>query len=151
MKPEEYEILDLIPHRPPMVMIDRLTHSGKKSARGSLFIRESNVFCNEGHLQEAGLIEFITQTAAANYGYFQLSSREEVRRGFISVIKNLEIHSLPAINTEIQSEIIVENEVLGHTIITGRVLQNNSVIAEGEMRFLIDAPDLLTTSRRFSC
>lgn len=142
MKPDEYEILDLIPHRPPMVMIDQLIHSGKKSARGRLLIRESNVFCHEGYLQEAGLIEFITQTAAANYGYFKLSAQEEVIRGFISVIKNLEIHSLPAINSEIHSEIRVENEVLGHTIITGKILQNSLVIAQGEMRFIMETPDI---------
>jgi predicted hotdog family 3-hydroxylacyl-ACP dehydratase len=134
MKPEEYEILDLIPQRPPMVMIDQLTHSGEKLARGRLLIRESNVFCHEGHLQEAGLIEFITQTAAAYEGYLRLSSQTEVKRGFIAVIKNLVIHSLPVINTEIQSEIIIENELLGYTIITGSIIQNNSVIAKGELR-----------------
>ena len=142
MKPEEYEILDLISHRPPMVMIDQLTHSGEKLARGRLFIKESNVFCYEGHLQEAGLIEFITQTAAAYEGYLQLSAQKEVKPGFIGVIKNLVIHSLPVINTEIQSEIIVENELLGYTIITGRIFQNNSVIAEGEMRFLMETQDV---------
>jgi predicted hotdog family 3-hydroxylacyl-ACP dehydratase len=142
MKPEEYEILDLIPQRPPMVMIDQLTHSGKKSARGRLFIKESNVFCHEGHLQETGMIEFITQTAAAYEGYLEMSAQKEVKPGYISVIKNLVIHSLPVINTEIMSEIIVENELLGYTIITGRILQNNSVIAEGEMRFLIVTPDI---------
>jgi predicted hotdog family 3-hydroxylacyl-ACP dehydratase len=142
IKPDEYDIPDLIPQRQPMIMIDQLTHSGEKSAGGRLFIKESNVFCHEGHLQEAGLIEFITQTAAAFDGYLRLSAHKELIPGFISVIKNLEIHSLPAINTEIQSEIKVENELLGHTIITGRVLQNNSVIAKGEMRFLMETPDI---------
>lgn len=138
MKPEEYEILDLIPQRPPMVMIDQLTHSGEKSARGRLFIKESNVFCHEDHLQEAGLIEFIAQTAAAYAGYLQLSSQKEVKPGYIGEIKNLIIHSLPVINTEIQSEITVENELMGYTIITGRILQNDSVIAEGEIRTLME-------------
>ena len=142
MKPEEYEILDLIPHRPPMVMIDQLTYSGEKLARGRLFIKVSNVFCHNGQLQEAGLIEFITQTAAAYHGFLQLSAKKRVRHGFISVIKNLVIHSLPLINTEIQSEIIVENELLGHIFITGRILQDNSVIAKGEMRFLMEIPDI---------
>jgi predicted hotdog family 3-hydroxylacyl-ACP dehydratase len=142
MKPEEYEILDLISHRPPLVMIDRLTHIGEKSARGRFFIKESNLFCHEGYLQESGLIEFITQTAAAYEGYHKLSAQKEVKIGLISAIKNFVIHYLPLINTEIQSEIIVENELLGYTIITGRVTQNNSVIAEGEMRFLMEAPDI---------
>jgi predicted hotdog family 3-hydroxylacyl-ACP dehydratase len=140
MSPEEYEILDLILLRPPMVMIDQLTFSGEKSAKGRLFIKESNIFCIGGQLQEAGLIEFISQTAAAHAGYLQHSLQKEIKPGFISVIKNLIIHSLPVINTEIQSEIIVENELLGYTIITGRILQNNLIIAEGEIRFLTETP-----------
>jgi len=31
---------------------------------------------------------------------------------------------------------------LGYTIITGRIIQNNSVIAEGEIRTLMGTPDL---------
>ena len=73
---------------------------------------------------------------------FNCALTGKYNQGFLSVIKDLEIHSLPEINTEIRSEIIVENEVLGYTIITGRVLQNNSVIAKGEMRFLMDTPDI---------
>jgi predicted hotdog family 3-hydroxylacyl-ACP dehydratase len=140
MKPEEYEILDLIPQRPPMVLIDKLIGAGEKSAAGLLFIRESNVFCENGFLQEGGLMEFIAQTAAAWEGYRQLSLQAEVKTGFIGAIKNLSIYSLPEMNTEIQSEIIVDSELLGYTIITGKIFQNNIVVAECEMRILVGTP-----------
>jgi predicted hotdog family 3-hydroxylacyl-ACP dehydratase len=139
MKPEEYSILDLIPQRPPFVMVDQLTGCSEKSARGSLLIRESNVLCHNGHLQESGLIECIAQTAAAYTGYQQLSARKEVAQGYIGAIKNLVIHSLPVVNTKIESEIIVENELLGYTIVTGRIYQNNVILAECEMRILQEA------------
>jgi predicted hotdog family 3-hydroxylacyl-ACP dehydratase len=138
MKPEEYSILDLIPQRPPFVMVDQLTGCSEKSASGRLFIRESNVLCHNGYLQESGLIECIAQTAAAYTGYHQLSAKKEVARGYIGAIKNLVIHSLPAVNTEIQSEIIVENELLGYTIVTGKVFRNALVIAVCEMRILLE-------------
>lgn len=138
MDPSEYNIIDLIPQRPPMVMIDQLTYTDEKSARGRLTIKESNLFSHNGKLQEAGLIEFIAQTAAAYKGYLSLSRNQLVRRGFIGSVKNLVIHSLPEINTEIQSEIIVDTELLGYTIITGRVFQNDKVLAECEMRILLE-------------
>lgn len=141
MKPEEYNILDLIPQRQPMVLIDQLISVGEKSAIGRLFIRESNVFCENGFLQEGGLIEFIAQTAAAYEGYRQLSLQEDVRPGFIGAIKNLSVHSLPEINTEIKSEIIVDSELLGYTLITGKIFQNNTVVAECEMRILVGTPE----------
>ena len=121
-----------------MVMIDQLIDAGEKSARGRLTIKESNLFSHNGKLQEAGLIEFIAQTAAAYTGYLSLSRNQLVRRGFIGSVKNLVIHSLPDINTEIQSEIIVDTELLGYTIITGRVFQNEKVLAECEMRILLE-------------
>jgi predicted hotdog family 3-hydroxylacyl-ACP dehydratase len=142
MKPEEYEILDLIPQRPPMVMIDKLTHSDERSAIGRLFIKESNVFCHEGRMQEAGLMEIIAQTAAAHKGYLQLSAQKAVKPGFIGSIKNLVIHSLPEINTEVLAEIIIENELLGYTIISGRILQNNLIVAECEMRILTEISEI---------
>ena len=142
MKPSDYKILDLIPQRPPMIMIDKLTDTHEKSARGSFFIKKSNPFCHNGYLSEAGLIECIAQTAAAYAGYLQLSAKKEVTRGYIGAIKNLVIHSLPAISTKIQSEIIVENELLGYSIINGKIFQKNVVIVECEIRILLDAPSL---------
>jgi predicted hotdog family 3-hydroxylacyl-ACP dehydratase len=137
MKPEEYNILDLIPQRQPMVLIDQLISVGENSASGRLFIRESNVFCAGGYFQEGGLMEFIAQTAAAWKGYRQLSQQEGVNPGFIGAIKNLSVHLLPEINTEIQSEILVDSELLGYTLITGKVVQNKTIVAECEMRIFI--------------
>jgi predicted hotdog family 3-hydroxylacyl-ACP dehydratase len=141
MKPEEYDIVDLIPQRPPMVIIDQLISAGEKSAIGRLFIRESNVFCENGFLQEGGLLEFIAQTAAAYEGYRQKSLQEEVKPGFIGAIKNLSVHFLPEINSEIKSEIIVDSELLGFTLITGKIFQNNTVVADCEMRILVGTPE----------
>jgi len=136
MKPENLNIIDLIPQRPPMVMIDQLTYARDNIARGSLYIKESNIFCEAGHFQEAGLIEFLTQTAAAYKGYQRLLECKEIKEGYIGLIKNLFIHFLPPVDTEIHSKIIIEDELLDYLIISGRTYQNNVVIAEGEMRIL---------------
>lgn len=138
MNPADYNILDLIPQRPPMVMIDRLVQADERSARGVLFVKDSNLFCHQGFLQESGLIECIAQTAAAFTGYRNRISNQEVKKGFIGAVKNLVIHALPAVNTEIQSEIIVETELLGYTIITGRISDKEKKMAECEMRILLE-------------
>ena len=134
MKPADYDIQDLIPQRQPMVMIDRLTYADGKSAKGSLFIRESNIFCENNCFHESGLIEFMAQTAAAYTGYNKKCSNIAVSEGYIGAAKNLVIHSLPPVNAEIQSEIIVDNEIAGFTIISGKVLYNSLLIAECEIR-----------------
>jgi predicted hotdog family 3-hydroxylacyl-ACP dehydratase len=131
-----FDILDLIPQRPPMKMIDALVSAGEKSARGQLFIQESNLFSEKGVLAEPGMVEFIAQTAAAYTGYKNKTTDREVREGYIGAIKNLIIYELPKINSRIESEIVVENEIVGYTIITGRVYQDNRLLAECEMRIL---------------
>ncbi len=121
-----------------MVMIDCLVHAEEKTAGGKLLITRSNVFCHNGYLLEAGLVEFIAQTAAAWTGYKQLSIGQEVRLGFIGSVKNLVVYSLPAADTEIGSELVLDSEVLGYTIIIGKVFQSDNLLAECEMRIKLE-------------
>jgi 3-hydroxymyristoyl/3-hydroxydecanoyl-(acyl carrier protein) dehydratase len=141
MEPSDYNIFDLIPQRPPMVMIDKLIYADPKTGKGIFYITESNPFCFNGQLLEAGMMECIAQTAAAFTGYSRLSMHEEVKKGYIGSVKNLVVYSLPSAGTEIQSEITLENELLGFTIITGRIKQNDNLLAECEMRILIEVDD----------
>src|SRR5512135_1401088 len=127
MNPSEYDILDLIPQRPPMQMIDELLYADDRSARGILFIRPSNIFIEKGRLSESALIEFIAQTAAAFTGYRNKISHTAVTEGYIGAVKNLIVNKLPLVDTEIQSEIVVENEIVGFTIITGKVYSEGNV------------------------
>jgi predicted hotdog family 3-hydroxylacyl-ACP dehydratase len=122
-----------------MVMIDTLVHAGEKSAGGKLFISADNIFCRDGKLQEAGMVEFVAQTAAAWTGYLQREAGRPVSLGYIGSIKNLVVNSLPAGNTEITSEIVVDSELLGYTIITGRVIQSGNVLMQCEMRIKVDS------------
>jgi len=138
MNPSDYKIPDLIPQRPPMVMIDMLTRSDERSAGGKLNIKEENIFCQNGKFAEAGMVEFIAQTAAAFTGYNQVKSGMAVKLGFIGSVKNLSVHSLPDAGTVIESEIVVDSEVLGYTIITGRVFQEGRLLAECEMRIKVE-------------
>ena len=145
MKPSECEIWDLIPQRPPMVMIDKLVNAVEKKGEGIFHVSESNPLCLGGHLTEAGIIECIAQTAAAYTGYLRLSEKKDILMGYIGSVKNLRIFSLPKAGDDIRAEIILENELLGFTIITGRIICLDRVMAECEMRILLE-PDGNTTT-----
>jgi len=136
MDPSEYEITALIPQRRPMQMIDRLVSVSESGAKGCLFIKEDNVFALRGNLSESALIEFIAQTAAAYTGYNSAVNNTPVKEGYIGAVKNLIVHDLPPVPSEIRSEIEVVNEIVGFTIITGKVYLGNKILAECEMRIL---------------
>jgi len=136
MNPSQYNVLDLIPQRPPMQMIDKLTSVSEKSASGSLFIKPSNPFIHNERLSESALIEFIAQTAAAFTGYRNKINNVAVGEGYIGAVKGLAVYDLPPVNAEILSEIEVVNEIVGFTIIMGKVFYEERLIAECEMRIM---------------
>jgi 3-hydroxymyristoyl/3-hydroxydecanoyl-(acyl carrier protein) dehydratase len=67
----EINILDLLPQRPPFIMIDKLTHFDLKSAETVFTVCEDNLFCVDGVMEEAGIVENIAQTCAARTGLKQ--------------------------------------------------------------------------------
>jgi predicted hotdog family 3-hydroxylacyl-ACP dehydratase len=136
MNPGETDILELIPQRTPMIMIDRLVYADERSAKGKLFINPENIFCMGGYFTEPGLIEFIAQTAAAFTGFRNKTAGTAVTEGYIASVKNLVIHKLPAMNQEIHADIFIDNEIVGYTLIRGRVMLEDAVLAECEMRIL---------------
>jgi len=136
MRPDQYKITELIPQREPMVMIDKLIYADEKSAKGILFIRESNMFIHQNKLSEAALIEFMAQTAAAYTGYKNLTGNKPIKEGYIGAVKNLVIDKLPGINTEIAAEITVDNEIVGFTIISAKVISGSEIIASCEIRIM---------------
>lgn len=136
MYPTHTDILELIPQRPPMVMIDRLTFADNQKACGELRVHETNLFCEQGFFRESGMTEFIAQTAAAWLGLKNRIENKPVREGYIGAVKNLEVHGLPETGSVIESEIRIENEIVGFTIITGMVRQKDRVLVTCEMRIL---------------
>ena len=136
---EEFDIISLIPQRAPFVMVDRLIshRPDEKISKSVLQIREGNIFVENGCLTEPGLIENIAQTAAARIGYICITEKKTVPVGYIGAIQNLEISALPRVNDEIITEIAVKNEVFNVTIITGKILCNEKLLAQCEMKIFI--------------
>jgi len=137
MQPQDYNITDLIPHRTPMIMIDKLIRTDEKFTLSSLRIKKDNIFCKDGFFSEPGLIENIAQTAAARAGFLSRQEEGEVRLGYIGNIKNLKIKFLPKVGTEIFTEVIQENQIMGVTIITGRITCCDEIVVECEMKIFL--------------
>ncbi len=136
---DKINILNFIPQRPPMVMVDALLSSDEATltAHTSFFIEATNIFCEENFFKEPGLIENIAQSCALRAGYSFHSKNEKVPLGFIGAIKNLNIHFFPEANSEIQTEIKVVNEIFDVTLVTGKVFSQGKLAAECEMKIFL--------------
>ncbi len=138
----EDKITELIPQRNPIVMIDKLISCEGASTVSGLLVKEDNIFSQDGFLQEPGLVENIAQTAAARVGYVCKQENKDVPVGFIGAVKNLKIYNLPKVNSEINTEVVITNEIMGVTIIKGQVNdEEGNILAECEMKIFLQKED----------
>jgi len=134
---EEKDIIRLIPHKSPMVMIGRLHSVADKKTISSFLIREDNIFCEGGFFQTPGLIENIAQTAAAGASYLSKHYQIEPSVGYLGGIRNLQIYSYPQVGSEIITEVHVAHEVFDATVVIGKIFIEEKVIAECELKIFI--------------
>lgn len=130
-------VLDLIPQRPPFIMIDCLTHFDSVITSSRFTVRDNNLFFSEGRLLASGLIENIAQTCAARIGYINRLSNEVIKLGFIGAVRNLKIYKTPLAGDTIYTTITVKEEVFQMTLVDAVVKLNDETIAEAEMKIAL--------------
>ncbi len=130
-------VLDLIPQRPPFIMIDCLTHFDPVITSSRFTVRDNNLFFSEGRLLASGLIENIVQTCAARIGYINRLSNEVIKLGFIGAVRNLKIYKTPLAGDTIYTTITVKEEVFQMTLVDAVVKLNDETIAEAEMKIAL--------------
>jgi len=118
-------------------MVDKLVYCDDNRARTNFLVQEGNILVEDGVLVEAGLVENIAQTAAARSGYLSKIEKKILHIGYIGDVKNLEIASLPKINALLETEITIKNQIFDITVISGKVMCGNKILAQCEMKIFI--------------
>ena len=95
--PEQIDIRKFLPHRAPMLMVDKLVAIDEHSASCQFHVSEGCLFVKDGELSSSGLIEHAAQTSTAVVGqrFFPEGKSGAPVLGFISAVKNIEIGTLP--------------------------------------------------------
>ena len=132
------DILELLPQRPPFVMIDTLEYCDRETTITNFKTQSQNIFCNDGMLSESGVIENIAQSCAARMGYInKYINKENIHLGFIGAIRNLEIFRLPKAGEQLRTEIKVLEEIFHMTLVKATVSSQDEVISSCEMKISI--------------
>ena len=109
---------------------------------GLIAVYRIGAFIPTPGIDSAKLVQFfenIAQTAAAMSGYKAKKSGSAAEIGFLGGVKNLRIYYLPDVDTNLITEVILENQVLNVNLIKGVIRQGDKLVAECEMKvFLID-------------
>jgi predicted hotdog family 3-hydroxylacyl-ACP dehydratase len=137
----EDKILELLPQRSPMVMIDALISCDDKQVVSQFMIREDNIFLNEDGFSAPGLMENMAQTAAARTGWLmrnrQGGENKTVPVGVIGSIKNFKLHFRPQAGALVETTISIEHEVLLATVVKGKSEVEGKLAAECEMQIFL--------------
>jgi len=137
----EENILELIPQRYPMVMINCLVSCNEKQAVSQLTIRRDNIFLNNDGLTSSGMMEAMAQTAAARTGYLLRnqpeSGNKKVPTGVIGSIKYFRLYCQPQIGSVVVTTINIEHEVLQATVVKGIVEVDGKLAAECDLQIFL--------------
>lgn len=138
---QDISLKELIPQRPPFVMIDRLVSSDAVFSVTELEVRPDNLFVDNGRMTAAGLVENIAQTCAARIGYINLNSGETVKIGVIGSISNLNIARTPKVGEHLVTTIKLLEEVFQVTLVEAIVKSDDEVLAQCNMKIALTDMD----------
>lgn len=133
------DILELIPQRAPIVMVDSFLGIEDGVSYTGFEVREDNLFIEDGRMTECGLIEHIAQSAAARVGYLFRSKGEDVPIGYIGSVNRFAVHSLPSVGDVLRTSVEVIQEVMGISLVEAHCKVGENEIAECRMKIFLDS------------
>lgn len=133
---ESTKILQLIPQRPPFVMVDSLTEYSPLTGKMEFTIPEDNILVQNGRFSEPGLMEHMAQSMSLHRGYRGfLAGLEKPQTGFIGAIKSVEIFELPKAGTRLITYVQILQEVMMVTLVTAKTYDDQgTMVACSEMK-----------------
>lgn len=133
------EIKKLIPQRDPIMMVDKFFSVEGDVAETGLSLTAGNFFIEEdGKIAEPGLIEHIAQSASAFAGHKALVAGEPLPVGYIGEVKKFRCYARPAAGAELRTQIEMGAEVNGITLLTGKTMVGDEVVAETQMKIFVE-------------
>ena len=125
----------LVPHKPPMLMIDRLLEVRERASSSEMTVLQEMVFVGkDGKLDEASYPEIMSQAIAAQEGFRKLGSRDPQQEGFLLGIKNIVITGSAKVGDVLRISMFKVAKYGDFGIIQGEVTKGDAVIARGELK-----------------
>lgn len=140
---KQYDILQLIPQREPMVMVDSLLAVNDEEGVADLTVGSDNFFLDDsGHLEETGLMEHIAQSALAMAGYMaREAGRTTPPVGYTCEVRNFRSSLRPKVGDTLNTSISFGPEVGGVRKIHAKTIVGRRTVATVEMKIYIK-PDI---------
>jgi 3-hydroxyacyl-[acyl-carrier-protein] dehydratase len=131
---------DLIPHRPPMRLIDALTDFREQAGTLKAVVRsDSPLTRKDGTLEEVGLVEMLAQAYAALKGYEDRLGGEAVKRGFLVGVRALSTTGIARVGDHLEIHLKTVAVLDGFAVAEGKVLRGDDVLARGTLKLWVSS------------
>lgn len=144
-------IEELIPHRPPMVLVDRVVRVDGLETETAFDVTPNCLFVADGVLSEMGMLENLAQTSFVFLNYFfiepdrSLWDKKKDNLGVISTILELHVAALPRVGQELhtrtRTELVFTSDFLKICNIQGTITVNDEVVLQATMKMLLQTKD----------
>lgn len=129
---------EILPQRPPFVMVDRLQFLDDTSTVTTLTVRPDCILADGRHLSAEGIIENIAQTCAARIGYInKYLLHNDIKIGVIGAVSRFEMKEEVEVGTNISTQITIIDEVMGMTLAEATVNAGNRPIATASIKIAL--------------
>jgi predicted hotdog family 3-hydroxylacyl-ACP dehydratase len=91
MKKRYPPVAELVPHRPPMILIDEILDIGETWLSARVAVTDCSPFVEDGKLPALVTLEYMAQSIAAFAGAARRAAGEPVRLGFLIACREMEL------------------------------------------------------------
>jgi predicted hotdog family 3-hydroxylacyl-ACP dehydratase len=136
-----YDVAEFIPHRPPILGIDRLLALDAERALGERTLTQGADLEDDGQLWEPALIEGLAQTAAALHGFAARAAGRRIERGMLVGLNRLAFHRRARRGERIEYAVELTRTLEGVSLVHGVARVGAEVLLEGELKFYVAEAD----------
>ncbi|HEY3445296.1 MAG TPA: hypothetical protein VGK67_02985 [Myxococcales bacterium] len=138
--PNEIPVERLLPHRPPMLVLERLAAWSPEASTSNLRLREGGLCFEAGRFRPLWCVELMAQAVAASVAYgAAIADEPREAAGFVVGIEDLRFGALEALvaGAELTIESRLDVDVPPAAELTARILAGPTEVAAARLRMLI--------------
>jgi len=135
---DEHQFRSLIPHRPPMVLVDVVTEYGPVRIRSRRGVRAGEPFVDANGLDPAALLEVVAQTIAAGDALYAQSKGGRVVRGYLTGMTGVAVSGRARMGDTIEVTADCLKRMDGMGLFDARAAAGGRTLAEGRFKLYVE-------------
>ena len=138
--PLETNPLELIPQRPPMVLVDRFEGIDAEGVSTTGYtVEPAGLFVAGGRMSECGIIEHMAQSAAARIGWCCRAEGRPVPVGFVGAVSRLAHPARPRPGLQLPTRRPNVLEIGPRSLAAVRTAADGRPLAEGNLKIYLQS------------